>query len=156
MLCDAHLSEAEPDTWWCLIFCTSSSKFGVRLWAEEILRIEWRCWSVRWLLSDVFFSFIKELFTQVCAAKHRECLSCLDAQLWHCVRYEMYKLSSIIALELNQLHLEVWWCAFHVNCKRIAEQFKPAFLGFKVSKSALEVSSKYVEFIGKLCACRDR
>ena len=34
--------------------------FGVRLWAEDILRIEWRCSSVSRLLCDVLFIFIKE------------------------------------------------------------------------------------------------
>ena len=33
---------------------------GVRLWAEEILRIEWRCSSVRRVLCEVLFIFIKE------------------------------------------------------------------------------------------------
>ena len=60
ILWGAHLYEAVPDTWWCLIFCTTSSMLGVRLWAEEILRTEWRCSSVRRLLCDVLFSFIKE------------------------------------------------------------------------------------------------
>ena len=49
----------EPDTWH-LFFDASSSMFGVRLWAEEILRIEWRCSSVRQLLCDVLFNFITE------------------------------------------------------------------------------------------------
>lgn len=60
MFCDSHLSETEPDTWWCVIFCTNSSMFGVRLWAEENLRTESRCLSVRRLLCDVLFNFIKE------------------------------------------------------------------------------------------------
>ena len=86
----------------------------------------------------------KQLFTQVCAAKHRQRASNLGAQLWHCVGDETSKLSSahglifclqcVITLELNQLHLEICWCALHVNCKRIAEQLKFAFLGFKVGK----------------------
>ena len=33
---------------------------GVRIWAEEILRIEWRCSSVRRVLCEVLFIFIKE------------------------------------------------------------------------------------------------
>lgn len=57
---NVHLFEVEGDTWWCPIFSTSSSMFGVRLWAEEILRIEWRCSAVSRLLCDVLFKFIKE------------------------------------------------------------------------------------------------
>ena len=34
--------------------------------------------------------------------------------------------------------------------KWIAEQFKPAFLGFKIGKSPYEVSTKYAEFFSKL------
>ena len=32
--------------------------------------------------------------------------------------------------------LEVGWCAFHVNCKQITEQFKPTFLGLLSRKIA--------------------
>ena len=54
---DAHWSR--PDTWH-LFLDASSSMSWVRLWAEETLRTEWRCLSVRRLLCGVLFIFIKE------------------------------------------------------------------------------------------------
>lgn len=53
-------------------------------------------------------------------------------------------------LEFNQLHLEVGWCIFHVSCKWIAKQLKPAFFGFKGGKSPCEVSTSYAKFFRKL------
>lgn len=38
----------------------SSSVFGVRIWAVETVRMEWRCASVGRLLCDVLFIFITE------------------------------------------------------------------------------------------------
>ena len=55
---------------------------------------------------------------------------------------------SVSPMESNQLHLEVGWCAFHVNRKQITEQFKPTFLGFKVGKSPGKLGA---EFFNKLC-----
>ena len=101
----------------------------------------------------------EKLFTKVCATKHREHLSNLSTQLGHCVRDETWKLCStnrvilrlecVATLEFDQLHLEVGWCGFHVNCKRITEQFKPTLLGFKVGKSACEVGAKYAKLFSK-------
>ena len=54
---DAHWSK--PDTRH-LFFGASPSMSGVWLRAEEFFRIEWRCSSVRRLLCDVLFIFIKE------------------------------------------------------------------------------------------------
>ena len=93
--------------------------------------------------SCVMFVYLhqrEQMFTQVYAAKHRERLSSLGAQMGHCVGDETWKLCSahrlifclkcVTTLELSQFHLEVWWCAFHVRW--ITEQFKPAFFGFKI------------------------
>ena len=57
LLDNVHLSG--PDTW-CLISCTRSSTFGVRVWADETLKIEWMCSSTRRRLSDVLFSSVRE------------------------------------------------------------------------------------------------
>ena len=56
------LSFLHWDLPWCLnlFFDASSSMFGVRLCAEEILRIEWRCSSVTQLLCVGLFNFITE------------------------------------------------------------------------------------------------
>lgn len=50
---------SKPDTWH-LFLDASSSVSGFRLWAEEILRIQRRCSSVRRLLWDVLVIFIEE------------------------------------------------------------------------------------------------
>ena len=116
---------------WCLnlFFKASSSMFGVRLCAEEILRIEWRCSSVRQLLCVGLFNFITE---KSCSHRYvlpnRDHLSNLSTQLGHCVRDETWKLCStnrvilrlecVATLEFDQLHLEVGWCAFHIGPRR--------------------------------------
>lgn len=83
LLHDAHLSV--PETW-RIILNTSSSIFGFRLWAEEILRIEWRCSSVKPVLRYVLFVVCEQLFTQAGAAKHWGC-----EQLGHHVGYKRWK-----------------------------------------------------------------
>lgn len=90
----------------------------------------------------VFLHQREQLFTQVCAAKHRVCFSSLGAQLGDCVGDKTWKLCSthrlifcpqcVTILELSQLHLEVWWWTFHISCKWIRVQ--PAFLGCKIAK----------------------
>lgn len=49
-------------------------------------------------------------------------------------------------MEFNPLHLEVGWCVFHVNCKRITEQFKLTFLDLDVGKSPGKLSTEYRVF----------
>ena len=47
------------------------------------------------------------------------------------------RLQRVTTLELNQLHLEVGWCVFHVNCRWITEQFKPTFRRVNSAPSTL-------------------
>lgn len=87
---DAHWSKLDT---WQLFFDAWPSMSGVRLWSEEILRIEWRCSSVRLLLCDVCSPTSKRCCSYwYLLPEHRE--SIWGAWVWTCIGDQMWKLCS--------------------------------------------------------------
>jgi len=103
--------------------------FGVRVWAEETLRFEWKCSSVKRFLCDLLFSCIKEN-----RCLHRYVLPNTES-VWaavakigievcnlSCACKNVFCLRCVITLELNQFHLYVWRCALYNNCGWVTAQ----------------------------------
>ena len=95
---------------------------------EEILRIEWRRSSVRRVLCEVLFIFIKEN-----SCSHKYVLPNIESvwasweRRWGIVSGMKRGNSAaptdshfdfIVSLHWSSIssHLQVWWCAFHVSC----------------------------------------
>jgi len=124
---------------------------GVRLWAKETLRMEWRCSSVRRVPCEMVLIFIKvNSCSHGYVLPHIERCEQPGRQLGHRVGDKRGNCSAHILIcclqrvAASELHVEVWWRVFHFSYKWITEQFKPAFLGFKIGKSPCECLSNAV------------
>ncbi|KAI5107666.1 hypothetical protein C0J45_1260 [Silurus meridionalis] len=60
-------------------------------------------------------------------------LSSFNKQVTYCISKCL-----ILTIRVQSGYLEVGWCAFHINHKRITEQFNSAFLGFKSTGKSRE------------------
>ena len=135
---------------------------GVRLWAEEILRIEWRRSSVRRVLCEVLFIFIKEN-----SCSHKYVLPNIESvwsaweRRWDIVSGMKHGNSAAPTDSYFAFSVSLYWSSISSICRfdgalstsaanGLLSSLNLLFFGFKIGKSPYEVSTKYAEFYSKL------